>query len=625
MDPEVPAELDCGLLALSTRRPVVMLMVVATVVVFGVVSFHQLPRNLMPDLSYPTITVRTEYPGAAPIDVEDRLSERLEGVLSQVKGLRRISSVSRAELSEIILEFAWGTDMSAATIEVREKTDQAVLPNEVERPMILRYDPTLDPIMQLGFYEERPEGRLTPTERDSRLISLRIEAEELIEKELELVAGVAAVEVRGGYEKEIRIDVDEDLLPARDVTLELISRRLTEENQNLASGILDEADSALIVRSVNEFTGLEEIRNVVLRDQSSVPVRLRDVATVSYGYKDPEVLTRFDGFPCVKIEVFKEAGANIVLQQFDAQCYLGKPLVDASGNPLVLFVALSAQPLRYPDEAGIALSIIGTRARLELDLFEARRLAEVATHAKSKFIANISHEIRTPMNGVFGMTNLLLETELTEEQKDFAAMAHTACEDLMTVVNDILDFSKIETGRLKLRTVNFSVHEAAKKAVRAVTRKAEEKQLTVTCRVAPSVPGQLSGDSSRFRQILNNFLGNAVKFTASGGVTVECSAAELSGSFLVRVEVADTGIGIAEDAIDQLFHPFWRFDDSWTRKYGGTGMGLAVCKQLARLIGRRYRRRKRAREGQPLLVHRAHEGASIPGRGSGLGGGGPSG
>lgn len=311
---EVPAGLDRGLLALSTRRPVAMLMVVATVVVFGVISFYQLPRNLMPDISYPTVTVRTDFPGAAPIDVEDRISERLESVLSQVKGLRRISSISRAEVSEIILEFTWGTDMGQASLEIREKIDQAVLPDEVEKPTILRYDPTLDPILQLGFYRELPEGvgRRRSGEQVSDLIQLRIRAEEIIEKDLELIPGVAAVEVRGGFEREIRISVDESRLAASQVDLDLVSRRLREENMNLASGIIYEGEQALIVRSVNEFRDLEEIRNIVLRRIEGVPVRLDSVARVTFGYRDPEVLTRFDGNPCVKIDLFKEADANLV-------------------------------------------------------------------------------------------------------------------------------------------------------------------------------------------------------------------------------------------------------------------------------------------------------------------------
>lgn len=306
-------DLDHGLIALCTRRPVAMTMVVLTALVFGLLSFSQLPRNLMPDISYPTVTVRTQYPGAAPLDVEDRVSERLEDLLSQVKGLKRISSISRAELSEIILEFAWDSNMSQATMDVRERVDQTVLPDEAESPTILRYDPTLDPILQLGFYREGSSARSTSTqEQTAELIDLRIEAEELIEKELEFVSGVAAVEVRGGYEREIRIDVDENLLTARELTMDLVVQRIAEENQNFASGMLYHGDQSYIVRAVNEFEDLDEIRDIVLTRDEEVPVRLSEVATVEFGYKDPEVLTRFDGAPCVKIDVFKEAEANIV-------------------------------------------------------------------------------------------------------------------------------------------------------------------------------------------------------------------------------------------------------------------------------------------------------------------------
>ncbi|MBI4585531.1 MAG: efflux RND transporter permease subunit [Planctomycetes bacterium] len=310
----VPPDLDRGLIALSTRRPVAMTMVVATVLVFGMISLYQLPQNLMPDISYPTVTVRTQYAGAAPVDVEDRISERLEGVLSQVKGLRRISSISRAEISEIILEFAWGTELGVATLEVREKIDQAILPDEVEKPTILRYDPTLDPVLQLGYYRERGPGAppLAAEQAVEELIDLRIEAEETVEKDLELVPGVASVEVRGGYEKEIRIDVDEKRLSEKNLTMELISQRLAEENQNLASGMLYEGEQAYLVRAVNEFQDLEEIRNIVIRREGTIPIRLGDVADVRFGFKDPEVLTRYNGNPCIKIDVYKEADANLV-------------------------------------------------------------------------------------------------------------------------------------------------------------------------------------------------------------------------------------------------------------------------------------------------------------------------
>lgn len=299
---------DEGLIALTTRRPVAVTMIVLTVVIFGVISFEQLPRNLMPDISYPTITVRTEYPGASPADVEMRISRRLEEVLSQVRNLRRISSISRAEISDVILEFAWNTPMSLATPDVREKVDQAILPNGIAKPTVLRYDPTLDPVLQIGLLRRGGSGRVDVAD----LIELRIQAEDVIERELEKMEGVAAVQVRGGYERELRIEVAEAQLKARGLSMALINQRLKEENLNQASGQLYDGDQAYVVRTVNEFQDIDEVREIILRRDGEVPVRLREVAQVTWSHAEPEVLTRVDGNPCVKIEIFKEADANIV-------------------------------------------------------------------------------------------------------------------------------------------------------------------------------------------------------------------------------------------------------------------------------------------------------------------------
>ena len=306
--PQLGPEGDRGLVALATRRPVGVTMVALSVVLFGAISFQLLPRNLMPDISYPSITVRTEYPGAAPIDVETRVSRRLEEMLSQVRDLRRVSSISRAETSDVILEFAWGTQMSLATTEVREKVSQVVFPDEVGRPTFLRYDPTLDPILQIGLYRS---GAGRQSEEDL-LIDLRIFAEDELEQALESLSGVAGARVRGGLEKEVRIDVDEQQLRAKGVTVDLVARRIRDENLNQSSGMLYEGEQSRAVRTVNEFLDLDEIRKVILRREASVPIRLSDVATVSFGYKDPEVITRINGKPCVKIDIYKEADANVV-------------------------------------------------------------------------------------------------------------------------------------------------------------------------------------------------------------------------------------------------------------------------------------------------------------------------
>ncbi|MGH9360470.1 MAG: efflux RND transporter permease subunit, partial [Thermoanaerobaculia bacterium] len=295
-------------MALATRRPVALSMIVLTVGIFGVISFQRLPQNLMPDISYPTITVRAEYSGASPIDVEMRVSRRLEEVLSQVRKLRRVSSVSRAERSDVILEFAWQTDMSLATMDVREKVDQAILPDGIQRPTILRYDPTLDPILQVGLYRRGGSREADPEE----LIELRLAAEDLIERELETVDGVAAVQVRGGLEREILIHVSEAQLKSHALSTALINQRLREENLNQASGQLYEGDQAYVVRTVNEFQNLEEIGEIIVKREGTVPIRLREVAHISWGHAEPEVLSRINGNPCVKIDIYKEADANIV-------------------------------------------------------------------------------------------------------------------------------------------------------------------------------------------------------------------------------------------------------------------------------------------------------------------------
>lgn len=289
-----------SIIALAVSRPVAMLMVTMAVVVFGGICLSRLPMDLMPELDYPSITVRTEYPGAAPEDVEDRVSRRLEQALSVVKGVRRITSISRAEQSDVILEFAWESDISAGVQDIREKLDQTFLPDQAETPTILRYDPSLDPILQVGLtgpFEEQ---------------ELRHLAEEEIERRLETVEGIAAVKVRGGREREIRVEVREEPARLRGVTIEEISRRLAEENIDQASGLLSEGNVTYVVRTRNEFRSLDEIERIPIRREGESYLRLRDVARVVETVEEPEIITRIDGEPAVKIEIYREAGANIV-------------------------------------------------------------------------------------------------------------------------------------------------------------------------------------------------------------------------------------------------------------------------------------------------------------------------
>ncbi|MFN0171014.1 MAG: ATP-binding protein [Bryobacteraceae bacterium] len=234
-------------------------------------------------------------------------------------------------------------------------------------------------------------------------------------------------------------------------------------------------------------------------------------------------------------------------------------------------------------------------ARTAQELALARDAALESVRLKSQFLASVSHEIRTPMTGIIGMTDLTLETDLTTEQHEYVSLIKSSAQSLLTLINGILDFSKIESGKIELEKLRFSLRDTVMSALRPLSQRAFEKGLSFRIHVAPEVPRDLVGDPNRFRQILVNLAGNAIKFTDRGEVTVDVIVeSQKHHQSTIQVSVADTGIGIPKEKRTLIFQPFTQADGSTTRRFGGTGLGLAICQQLVRSMGGRI-----SVEGQP--------------------------
>jgi len=284
----------------AVTHPVTVWMVTLAAVVFGLTALGRLDLRLLPEIRYPSLTVQTEFPGTAPVDVENLVTRPLEESVGVVPGLRRVHSISQAGLSQITLEFNWGTAMDYAALDVREKIDLVRLPSEATIPLLLKYDPAQDPVVRIGL-----SGSAT-------LVQLRNVADDVLKKEIEALSGVAAARVSGGLEEEIRVEVDEARLATLGISIGRVTETLRQENINASGGSLRDRNAEYIVRTVSRFEDLADIENVTIANIDGKPIRLGEVADVVRTHKDRTTVTHVDGRESVEIAVFKEGDANIV-------------------------------------------------------------------------------------------------------------------------------------------------------------------------------------------------------------------------------------------------------------------------------------------------------------------------
>lgn len=288
------------LVEFSTRRRVTVAMLMVAIIAFGGVGFSRLAVNLLPDITYPTITVRTEYEGVAPLEIERLISEPVEGLVGVVSNVVRVASISRPGISDVVVEFGWGTNMDFASLDIREKLDLANLPRDASKPILLRFDPSLDPVMRLAFY-----GTLS-------LMEMRRVAEERLRPDLESLEGVAAIRINGGLEEEIQVEVKARRLAHLGISIHEVTSRLAAENVNLTGGVLKDGEAEFLVRTLNEFQGIDEIGEIVIGQIDRAPIKLKDVGRVFRGHRERDLVTRINGREGVEVSVFKEGDANTV-------------------------------------------------------------------------------------------------------------------------------------------------------------------------------------------------------------------------------------------------------------------------------------------------------------------------
>lgn len=320
--------------------------------------------------------------------------------------------------------------------------------------------------------------------------------------------------------------------------------------ENITDGILTaRADGRILTanRAAIEMLGVSRSEDVVMSDRVFI-----------------------DGRPLTDLSSAANRGLT--------ECRLCLPDQELAGEVMVRRMAVIG-----PDLYTVVIRDVSARHGYEQRLIEARDRAEQSAKAKSEFLATMSHEIRTPMNGVIGMTQLLLDTPMSEDQRSMAKIVQSSAEALLSVINDVLDFSKVESGKMEFESAVFDVRQVIDDVVELLKARSTEKGLILAIDVAQAVSRYRIGDSGRLRQVLLNLVGNAIKFTDTGSVRIAVREEQVGG--VLRFAVVDTGIGISPDVQSRLFESFTQADASTTRKFGGTGLGLAICKRMIELLG----------------------------------------
>jgi HAE1 family hydrophobic/amphiphilic exporter-1 len=327
--------MNVSVIRLATRRRVTIAMFTLAVMLFGLVSLSRLDISLLPDLAYPTLTVRTEFAGAAPGEIENLITRPIEEVVGVVQGVRSVRSISRTGQSDVTLAFAWGSDMDRAAIDVRERIERLTLPLQAERPLLLRFDPSTEPVMRFALARDTSEAareadaasRVLPADAADEFATLRIlrrHAEERLKKDMESIEGVAAITVSGGLEDEIQVLLDQYRLAQLDLAPAEVAQRLRAENVNLSGGRLEEGTRQFLVRTINEFETVDEIAGLIVATRDGEPIYLRDIAEVREGWRERDAITRFDGQEMVELALYREGDANVVSVARSVEQRLGR-------------------------------------------------------------------------------------------------------------------------------------------------------------------------------------------------------------------------------------------------------------------------------------------------------------